>query len=107
VQGGYGVSFAFHVQCLLVRVASRYKFYGSREIITGYKFGSGHWSSVAVQGISEPEIYHGARVSLRADARVRVQWELRIYLGAGAAKLMTSNLPLLTVLAFVFLFVSL
>ena len=32
-----------------------------------------YWSSVAVQGISEPAIYHGARVRLRADARVRVQ----------------------------------
>jgi len=48
---------------------SRYKFDRSREFITGYKFGGGHWRSVAVQTISEPEIYHGAGFKLRADAR--------------------------------------
>ena len=32
-----------------------------------------HWSSIAVQTISEPEIYHGAGVKLRADARIRMQ----------------------------------
>ena len=57
-----------------------------------------HWSSVAVQGISEPEICHGAKVKLRAAARVRMQRPLRICLGAGSAKLMTSNFPLLSVL---------
>ena len=60
---------------------SRYKFDRSREFIPGYKFGCGHWRSVAVQTISEPEIYHGARVSLQADARVPVQRPLRICLG--------------------------
>ena len=39
---------------------SRYKFDRSREFIPGYKFGGGHWRSVAVQTISEPEISHGA-----------------------------------------------
>jgi len=67
-----------------VRAASQYKLYRSQKSIPGYKTSGEHWSSVAVQTISEPEIYHGARVILRADARVRVQWELRIYLGAGA-----------------------
>jgi len=82
-----------------VRAASRYKFYRSCEIITGYKFGCEHWSSVAVQTISEPEIYHGAGIRLRADARVRMQAPLQICLGAGAkAKSVTSNLPLLSVL---------
>jgi hypothetical protein len=41
-------------------VRSRYKFDRSREFIPGYKFGGGHWRSVAVQTISKPEIYHGA-----------------------------------------------
>jgi hypothetical protein len=44
----------------------------SQKIVTGYKTGFGHWSSVAVQAISEPEICHGARVKLRAAARVRM-----------------------------------
>jgi hypothetical protein len=44
---------------LALRV-SRYKFDLSREFIPGYKFGGGHWRSVAVQFISKPEIYHGA-----------------------------------------------
>jgi hypothetical protein len=67
-----------------VRAASRYKFYRSREFITGYKSVSGHWSSVAVQVIWEPEIYHGAGVMLRADAGVRMHDPLEICLDAGA-----------------------
>ena len=67
-----------------VRAVSRYKFYRSCEIITGYKFVGGHWSSVAVQTISEPEIYHGAGAKLRAGARVRMQEPLEICLDAGA-----------------------
>jgi hypothetical protein len=51
-----------------------------------------------VQCWSEPEIYHGAGFKLRADARIRVQEPLQVCLDAGAAKFMTSNLPLLTVL---------
>ena len=62
-----------------VRAASRYNVYWSREIITGYKTVREHRSSVAVQTISEPEIYHGAGVKLRADARVRVHVCKRIY----------------------------
>jgi hypothetical protein len=60
---------------------SRYKFDRSREFIPGYKVGGGHWCSVAVQIVSEPEIYHGARVSLQAGARVPVHRTLRICLG--------------------------
>ena len=60
---------------------SRCKFDRSREFIPGYKFGGVHWRSVAVQTISEPEIYHGAGFKLRADARVRVQRPLQICLG--------------------------
>jgi hypothetical protein len=56
------------VQGLLVRAASRYKFYRSQKSITGYKTGGEHWSSVAVQTISEPDIYQGAEIMLRADA---------------------------------------
>jgi hypothetical protein len=67
-----------------VRAASRYKFYRSREFITGYKTGGGHWSSVAVQTITEPEIYHDVGFKLRADARVRMQEPLEICLDAGA-----------------------
>jgi len=33
----------------------------------------GHWRSVAVQAISEPEICHGAEFILRAGAGIRVQ----------------------------------
>jgi len=59
---------------------SRYKFDWSREFIPGYKFGGGHWRSVAVQIVSEPEISQGAEILSRADARVRVQQTLRICL---------------------------
>ena len=59
---------------------SRYKFYRSRKIIPGYNVGGGHWRSVAVQIVSEPEICHGAGFYLRADARVRVQEPLQICL---------------------------
>jgi hypothetical protein len=52
---------------------SLYKFDRSCEFIPGYKFGGGHWRSVAVQFVSEPGIYHGAGFKLRADERVRVQ----------------------------------
>jgi hypothetical protein len=64
--------------CVLAR--SRYNFARSREFIPGYKVGGGHWCSVAVQTISEPEIYHGAGFQLRVDARVRVQQPLQICL---------------------------
>ena len=60
---------------------SRYKFDRSLEFITGYKVGGGHWRSVAVQTISEPEISHGVGFKLRADVRVRVQLPLQICLG--------------------------
>jgi len=48
---------------------SRYKFDRSREFIPGYKVGCGHWRSVVVQIISEPEICHGAGFKLCADER--------------------------------------
>ena len=60
---------------------SRYKFDRSREFIPGYKVGGGHWRSVAVEVISEPEICQGAGLKLRVDARVPVQRPLRICLG--------------------------
>jgi hypothetical protein len=73
--------------------------YRSREIITGYKTVGEHWSSVAVQCWSEPEICHGAEIKLRAAARIRMQEPLEICLDAGAkAKTMTSLFTLLTVL---------
>ena len=67
-----------------VRAASRYKFYRSQKSITGYKTDGGHWSSVAVQTISEPKIYHGEGIRLRADAGVRVYDALENCLDAGA-----------------------
>ena len=79
---------------------SRYKAARSREFIPGYKVGGGHWRSVAVQTISKPEICQGAGFQLCTDARVRVQQHYESVLGAGAkAKSVTSNLPLLSVLA--------
>jgi len=56
---------------------SRYKFDRSREFIPGYKVGGGHWRSVAVQFVSEPEISQGAGFKLRADARVRVYQRIK------------------------------
>jgi hypothetical protein len=67
-----------------VRAASRYKFYRSQRSITGYKTVGVHWSSITVQTISEPEIYHGAGAKLRADAGVRVYDALENCLDAGA-----------------------
>jgi hypothetical protein len=76
-----------------------YKFDRSRELIPGYKISGWHWRSVAVQAISEPEIFQGAGFKLGAAARVRVQRPLRICFGGRSkAKSVTSNLPLLSVL---------
>jgi hypothetical protein len=78
---------------------SRYNFSRSRESIPSYNVGCGHWRSVAVQAVSEPENCHGPGFELRADARIRVQKPLQIVLSAGAsAKSMTNNLPILSVL---------
>jgi hypothetical protein len=68
-----------------VLARSRHKFDRNRDPdsyrnITGYKVGGGHSRSVTVQTISKAEIYHGAGFKLRADARVRVQQPLQIYL---------------------------
>ena len=43
--------------CVLAR--SRYNFDRSHEFIPGYKVGGGHWRSVAVKFVSEPEICQG------------------------------------------------
>jgi len=78
---------------------SRYKFDRSHEFIPGYKVSCGHWRSVAVQTVSEPEISHGTVLLLRADARVRVQQSLQICLECRSkAKSVTNNLPILSVL---------
>ena len=63
-----------------VLARSWYKYDRRHEFISGYKVGGGYWCSVVVQFVSEPEICHGAGFQLRADARVRVQEPLRIYL---------------------------
>ena len=66
-----GERHGYKFYCVLAR--SGYTFDRSREFIAGYKFGGGHWRSVApkalteakgerhgVQIVSEPEICHGA-----------------------------------------------
>jgi len=52
--------FAFMQELCGVRADSRYKLYRSQKSITGYKTVGEHWSSIAVQTITEPENYHGA-----------------------------------------------
>ena len=62
---------------------SRYKFYRSHELITGCKFGCGHWRSVAPKALTEAEgERHGVQIWLWADVRVRVQEPLRNCLGS-------------------------
>ena len=82
VQGGYGTCFCRPGTNFIASLrVSRYKFDRSREFIPGYKFG---WRALAQcrgTNLSKPEIYHGARVSLQADARVQVHRTLRICLG--------------------------
>jgi hypothetical protein len=65
---------------------SRYKQYRSQKPITGYITDGEHWSSIAVQTISEPEIYHRAGTRLRADVGVRVYDALENCLDAGAGQ---------------------
>jgi len=62
VQGGYGALFAIRAQVLLALRVLRYKVERSRVTIPVYKFGSGHWRSVAVQTISEPESCQGVGI---------------------------------------------
>ena len=84
---------------------SRYKFDRSHEFIPGYNFGCGHWRSVAIQTVSEPENCHDAGFKLRADARVRVQESLQICLECRSkAKSVTNNLPILSVLGLDFIY---
>ena len=78
------------------------QFLCERYFIPGYKFGSGHWRSVAMKFVSEPEICQGKGFKLLADERVRVHEQYEAVLGAGAkAKSVTNNLPILSVLAHV------
>jgi hypothetical protein len=79
---------------------SRYKFDRSREFIPGYKVEGGHWRSVAVQIVSEPEIYQGAGFYYGQMRVSGCNGHYEFVLGAGAkAKSVTNNLPLLSVLA--------
>ena len=84
VQGGYGVLFAVMVQILLRVGAIAVQFYRNREFIPGYKVVGGHWRSVAVQTVSEPENCQDAGFILRAGARVRMQDVKRIYMASRA-----------------------
>jgi hypothetical protein len=74
------------VQVLSKPGVSRYKFDRSRETVTVQDFICGHWRSVAVQTVSEPEICHGAGFILGADARVRMQVLEGFVMGAGCRK---------------------
>ena len=73
VQGGYGVLFAFMQGVCEVEPCRDTMPNASQKIVTGYKTGFEHWSSVAVQCLSEPEICHGAGTKLRVAARVRMK----------------------------------
>jgi hypothetical protein len=84
--------------CVLAR--SRYKFNRSHDFIPGYQAGWEHWRSVAVQTVSEPEIYHGAGFKLGQMRVSGCKYHYKIVLSAGAkAKTVTNNLPILSVLA--------
>ena len=63
-------------------------------------------SSVAVGIVSEAEICHDCRTLIASSARIRVQLAFLSCLGSRMlfAKTVTSNLPLLSVLACVFIF---
>jgi len=63
---------------------SQYKFNWSRETVTIQDFCWGHWRSVAVQAVSEPENCQDAGFILRAGARVRMQDVKRIYMASRA-----------------------
>ena len=64
-QEGMAHCFAVMVQSLVSIRVSRYKFDRSREAITVQEIYGGHWRSVAVQAVSEPENCHGAGFKLR------------------------------------------
>jgi len=85
-----GANFIEHYECRACPAFANqkrgYKFDRSREFIIGYKVGGGHWCSVAVQVLSEPENCHVAGFKLRAGARVRVQVLAGFVMGAGYCK---------------------
>lgn len=72
MQGGHGTVFGIQVQIAGRIRVSRYKFYRSQKTITVQDLNWGHWSSVAIQTISEPESCHNAGFEIRAGAGVRV-----------------------------------
>jgi hypothetical protein len=74
------------VQVLSKPGVSRYKFDRSQETVTLQDFCWGHWRSVAVQTVSEPENCQDAGFILRAGARVRVQVLTGFVMGAGCRK---------------------
>ena len=52
-----------------------------REIVPVDETGKSHWRSIAVQIISEPEVYQGTVFKLRVDELIRVHNLLQICLG--------------------------
>ena len=84
--------------CVLAR--SRYNYDRSSELITGYKFGWGHWCSVAAQSWSKPENCQGI-LEVKCG-QMRVSWCKNHYksvLKAVSAKTVTSPLIIPSVLA--------
>jgi hypothetical protein len=45
---------------------------------------NGHWCSVAVQFVSEPDICPGAGIKMRTAAGIRVQDAVQIYMASRA-----------------------
>jgi hypothetical protein len=78
----------------------------SRVFVTLQDSNFGHESSVAVQFVSEAEIYHGVDFRLRADAGIQVHLHYKFVLGAGAvcknrdnlSRKAGNKLPILSVL---------
>ena len=87
----------YKIYCVQAR--SRYKVDRSHEFIPGYKFGGGHWRSVAVQTVSEPEISHGAGFNCVQMSVSGCNNHYEFVSKSGAkAKSVTNNLPILSVL---------
>ena len=81
MQGGFGACFCHPGTKFVEHYACRGTgLIGATNLSTITNFNSEHWRSVAMQFVSEPEICHGVEFVLRADALVRVQEPLRIYL---------------------------
>jgi hypothetical protein len=106
VQGGYGTCFCSPGTNFIALWRGRGTGWLGPLLSHGVEIwveGSG--AAVAVQFVSEPEFYHGAEFKLRADERIRGQEHYEFVSKAGAkAKTVTNNLPILSVLAAVIIY---